>query len=308
MPFLLSSHKLYQPCGCSRFVGACVLLCIRLSMSPSASSNSSRHCICVLSSLENVTFVQPQSSGATLRTVALVTHPDIRLKRLKLRGYHDGHIQSFDPIVTWLVSSKFCSSLLALAMVFDASSPLDAIRELATKQIDRLLEASGPSLISFHGEIYLWLHDHSPCNLAHNTALRHLALKLNFHFGSSVEDSDWPNAANELRAAFSTVRSHQLEDIAVHLRFEFSGHLSEEELGRSYEKLDTDSRGLHDVLARPYFVALMDVGVKVEVFHMPDDHKSADAFARAIVPICRRLFTPWDNRGVVDVSYYTTQA
>jgi len=66
--------------------------------------------------------------------------------------------------------------------------------------------------------------------------------------------------------------------------------------------------GLHDVLVRLCFILLMDVGAEVEVFHTPGGYKSADSFAKAIIPTSRLLFTPWDHRGIVNVSYHTTQA
>ncbi|KAH9925800.1 uncharacterized protein B0H18DRAFT_1119295 [Fomitopsis serialis] len=186
--------------------------------------------------------------------------------------------------------------------------------ELATEHVNRLLETAGHLDLIRLSKLPLspspyHSPDRSPCNLVHNTALCRLTVRLNVDPYLSPEVSDWADTANELRGAFSTVRSYQLERITVHFRFALPSSVNEENFRQNCKQLDADSRGLHDVMARPYFRALREARIEIDVGHISRDDRTEemDTFVGAMEPIVRRLFAPWHERGVVNVTSVTAK-
>ncbi|KAH9926787.1 uncharacterized protein B0H18DRAFT_332855 [Fomitopsis serialis] len=250
--------------------------------------------------LDNLSLSQPQlpdSAGARFQDDPFRGPCNIRLKRLRVEANDNRHIKAFGRIAYWLACSGICSSLIELVTFFDGETVL------ATEPVNRLLEVSAQSLTSFHCQSHLELRDRSPWTLVHNTALRQLTLGLNFNPYGPTEDSDWACAASELRGAFSTVRSYQLEHIAVHFKFQLFDPPNEDNFGQDWKQLDSELRSLHDVMVRPYFEALRDVKVEMEVVYNPDRHskKSVDDFASAMASSLRRLFMPWHDRGILAI-------
>lgn len=259
--------------------------------------------------LDEVVFLSPipRIYGARLRDISSRNPCRTRLERLEVRAHPRWYasdpnmgIQSFDPMITWLVHSGACTSLsdFVICRVFTSyyHNMCYYSSDLAAKQVDQLLEASGSSLTSFRDESDIRIRglDYSAYNLVHNTALSHLTLYLI----PGLETRVWP-LANELHAIFSTVRSHELRYIAIHLKSK-AGFLK--------EVADSpDLRRLHNVVERPCFHALKDVHVKtVGLTDHPPFHNSAqrvDYLAMLTNTIFRPMLKPWHDRGIVSITY-----
>ncbi|KAH9926786.1 uncharacterized protein B0H18DRAFT_332864 [Fomitopsis serialis] len=117
--------------------------------------------------LDRVTFRQPHYAVASPPRHRLDTSfpPEsniVRLKALTISAHPNAGPESFISQAGWLVSSVSCVSLRDLAVCVLCKDDLNL--ELACEQVNRLLEASGPSLISFH-RIYDFWHGQSSLEL-----------------------------------------------------------------------------------------------------------------------------------------------
>ncbi|TFY68174.1 hypothetical protein EVJ58_g1152 [Rhodofomes roseus] len=138
-----------------------------------------------------------------------------------------------------------------------------------------------------------------------NAALRHL--RLTVCIDPSELGGDWLELVATLRAAFSTIRSHNLERITVDIGIELgqADRLDEDMLVPPREELVPDTEELHSVMVLPYFYALQHVVVGMEVRYNQEWHSSEegvhDAVQALLVPVCRQSFAPWLDRGIVNI-------
>jgi len=126
-----------------------------------------------------------------------------------------------------------------------------------------------------------------------NTALRSLQFQLMI-IRSKAEDQGRraarTKATGELHGIFSTIRSRQLEHIEVHVIVRSKDSILES------EQSGVILEDLHKVMTQPYFDALKDVEVKMNVLGTPQASSNVDEF--------RGILQPWSARGVVTFGRY----
>lgn len=230
----------------------------------------------------------------------LLMQSDIRLKHLLWNVTTGAAFKVSKLMVDYLVFSTICKSLRNLSFHLDQPDELN----LVSTQVSRILTASGSCLASFR-ETHAFALGHLRRDFVHNTTLRNLQLRINIP--EILSGEEWLHAADELHTAFSTIRSYQVEHIAVHFKMMFLGRLNRLEFSPSREQLDSGSHGLHDVMVQPYFDTLKAVNAMVTLelggSYDRTRHRLGDDSIQPILSMFRRLFKPWDARGIVVVSH-----
>ncbi|KAH9914744.1 uncharacterized protein B0H18DRAFT_1125327 [Fomitopsis serialis] len=202
--------------------------------------------------------------------------------------------------LVWMTHSGLCTSLADLKVWLVYPS--------ATWQmpLNNLLEAAGASLTRYCEILYHDDEDYTHSNLSQNTSLRSWDFTLQAIQHIRVQDKGpraaWTQATDELHGVLSTIRSHQLEHIAVRITPRFDDDiLAPQEPNAVLEALNL--RDLHEVMSRPYFDALQDVEVTTYLSHRINHILDVVVFREKLETIFRGLLQPWSARGVVAVTY-----
>ncbi|KAH9838063.1 uncharacterized protein C8Q71DRAFT_576532 [Rhodofomes roseus] len=216
---------------------------------------------------------------------------------------------AFEYIVDALMWSTLCTSLrnLEVRIVSEGDGLCDV--ELGCDDVNRLLGASGPSLQSFDA-IFLNLESAAGAiNFTKNTSLRDM--EITSRVRASTPRESWVlDAAVSLRSSgLSTVRSYHLKHVKLRPILSFNDDDSLGLYSPFRERVDSEVRSLHNDMALPYYDLLESAEVEV-IIHFEakngGNHATEDvAIAQAVVAQYRRLFEPWDDRGIVNISCKT---
>ena len=255
-----------------------------------------------------------------------------RLKTLQLMYMNEKTLLIFIP---WLIDSGICTSLQNLMIALE--SHLGRVYNTGSecgRQISRLLEVCGPALTAFdevagymksrgkfcheddgHAHEGIALPGYPHCNLSHNTELISLRLYLhvNLEFDATLfnrpssEDTRqrWLSAAKMLREDLSTVRSHRLEHLTIHLSVTLSGIFGAPDSRVFPQRFFTShtESALHDAMARPYFDALKRVDVVLNIQYNDVMRIVWEKYVpRAVEPVVHDMFRPWINRDTLEYS------
>ncbi|KAH9937996.1 uncharacterized protein B0H18DRAFT_1112192 [Fomitopsis serialis] len=238
--------------------------------------------------MDNVAFTQQGSVGDA--GASLFQPPShTRLRHLAVNV--DNELMA--TFLDWMTRSGFCASLADLEILFND-------RPISRTLPSKLLEVAGASLTRYCEGYRGNGHDRRHGNLLQNTALRSLQFQLIISRHKAEDQGRravWIKAADELHGIFSTIRSRQLEHIEVHVDVRLDGStLGSGQSSDVHEKLDL--RDLHKVMSQPYFDALKDVEVKMNVFGIrtPQANSNVDEF--------RDILQPWSARGIVTFGRY----
>ncbi|KAH9913232.1 uncharacterized protein B0H18DRAFT_182427 [Fomitopsis serialis] len=138
-------------------------------------------------------------------------------------------------------------------------------------------------------------------NLEHNTALEFLHFKIGFRDEKYQSYGFLPTIAEALHPTLSTAQSHQLKQITISLIAAGTPGL--------YRSLDRPRanlklKGLHDVMRRPCFEALLEVEVQLTL-NPPKgcDREEKDGIINNLSASFNTLLSPWADRGLLRVSY-----
>ncbi|KAH9926975.1 uncharacterized protein B0H18DRAFT_1004778 [Fomitopsis serialis] len=218
--------------------------------------------ICAFPQLKHLSLegwiIADQGSSNHTGVIHLQSWTNIRLQLLQITLDTSHEAEEYKTIIEWIVRSGICNSLEHL-MVWAAGS-----RRLP---LTLLLEAAGPSLIHYFEDKFP-----SRCHgtLIPSTALRFLDFSLHGGViqgtGKSVDSWLRSRLARELRSVFSTVRSHQLEQVSIKTELPFYGSAH---MGPQPQDVagDPDLRDLHGTMGQPYFDMLKGVKVSVRVLY-----------------------------------------
>ena len=149
-------------------------------------------------------------------------------------------------------------------------------------------------------------------NFAHNTELQSLKLCLFTSFKPQPDAAlspaatdtmqKWLSAADALQSDLSTVSSRKLELITVHLSITLYGYLISQESSASPQQFraSPSASALHGVMIRPYFDALKQVDVVLDIEYNNKPREVWEGYIpRAVEPVVCEMFQPWIARDVV---------
>ncbi|KAH9914727.1 uncharacterized protein B0H18DRAFT_1125313 [Fomitopsis serialis] len=227
----------------------------------------------------------------------------IRLRYLNIDVHRQEIMAMF---LDWMTQSGLCTSLAGLTFRQDADYGPPSVGH--TPLSSKLLEAAGASLTRYwevldHDNAYRF-----QSNLLQNTSLRswNFTLRAMEHSTRDMYTGQtyraWIEAIHDLSDIFSTIRSRQLERIAVCVPLVFDyNFLAYEKPSAVLKSLNLE--GLHEVMSRPYFDALQDVEVRTYLSHRMDPSVDVVISEDRLEPIFGGILQPWSARGVVTVTY-----
>ncbi|KAH9921784.1 uncharacterized protein B0H18DRAFT_537710 [Fomitopsis serialis] len=258
-----------------------------------------------ISQLRRIIYTFPLLTTLTLEDIQIAPHDTVSSVGASFRSPSDVHLRHLHitahrkpEFIDWIAQSDLCASIEDLTIWLLVQD------ESARQSVGALLKSAGSSLTQLQSHI---VHG----DLVHNTALRSLDLYLNsVPLTAKNQGLNTDKLARQLHGVLSTVRSHELEHIAIAT----SIHCNKkdtilaailEHLASALEHLDL--RALHAAMSQPCFDALKAVDVKMDMRGLRMDKgglqrrskAEVEEFSRTFEAMFRGFLRPWSDRGIV---------